>query len=164
MAPKMLALYPEANYTSAGLRFSDIAQSIEITGRNLAVTNALGNNTWNAENMILPATHFTDQAYYWYAATKMSASSLTSAPIKSTLGAANVPTAQIMQKYLLSFVITGDPNTLWANDTGKTYWPKYNERAAASPTVMLFNTNNMTLGGDDLATGKSLFWNKALWY
>lgn len=62
-----------------------------------------------------------------------------------------------MQKYLLSFVLTGNPNTLWPND--KIYWPKYGN---ATNTIN-FNTT-MSITFDDLANDKSLFWNKALWY
>lgn len=62
-----------------------------------------------------------------------------------------------MQKYLLSFVLTGNPNTLWPND--KIYWPKYGN---ATNTIN-FNTT-MSITFDDLANDKSLFRNKALWY
>ncbi|KAK3936038.1 Alpha/Beta hydrolase protein [Diplogelasinospora grovesii] len=33
----------------------------------------------------------------------------------------NATIARQMQKYLLSFVLTGDPNSMWSGD--KTYWP-----------------------------------------
>jgi hypothetical protein len=61
-----------------------------------------------------------------------------------------------MQKYLLSFVLTGDPNTMWPND--KLYWPQY-----GNGTQIVLN-DTFSLGQDDLANAKSLFWNKALWY
>lgn len=62
-----------------------------------------------------------------------------------------------MQKHLLSLVLTGNPNTLWAND--KLYWPQYDN----SSTQLVFN-DTFYLGPDDLANDRSLFWNKALWY
>jgi carboxylesterase type B len=65
----------------------------------------------------------------------------------------------MMQKYLLSFVLTGDPNTMWADD--KLYWPTYNTSTVG--TELVFNTTFSTQD-DDLASEKSLFWNKALWY
>jgi len=65
----------------------------------------------------------------------------------------------MMQKYLLSFVLTGDPNTMWPDD--KIYWPQYNNSTAG--TQIVFNTT-FYLGEDDLANAKSLYWNKALWY
>jgi carboxylesterase type B len=64
-----------------------------------------------------------------------------------------------MQKYLLSFVITGNPNSLWVED--KTYWPQYGTNASQ---IVLSNSTTFDLGVDDLATNRSLFWNKALWY
>jgi carboxylesterase type B len=64
-----------------------------------------------------------------------------------------------MQKYLLSFVLTGNPNTMWADD--KIYWPQYNESSVG--TQVVFN-DTFTVADDDLANSKSLFWNKALWY
>lgn len=62
-----------------------------------------------------------------------------------------------IQKYLLSFVLTGDPNTLWADD--KPYWPQYGNASRK----LVFNSS-FYLAEDDLANAKSLFWNKALWY
>lgn len=160
----MLALYPESSYASAGLRFADIAQSIEMTARTLAVTNALGNNTWNGETIIPPATHQLDQSYYWYSPYKLPVTNATApAPFPGGF-AVDVKTAVLMQKYLLSFVMTRDPNEMWSNDTGKMYWPKYTENKNAIGTTILFNTTEMSLGGDDLANQKSMFWNKALWY
>lgn len=68
-----------------------------------------------------------------------------------------VHTQRKMQKYLLSFVLTGNPNKKWAND--KIYWPKYGSNA----TELVFNSTMYTQG-DDLANAKSLYWNEALWY
>jgi carboxylesterase type B len=65
----------------------------------------------------------------------------------------------MMQKYLMSFVLTGNPNTLWSED--KLEWPLYNSSSAG--TELVFNTTFYTQD-DDLANAKSVFWNKALWY
>lgn len=62
-----------------------------------------------------------------------------------------------MQKYLLSFVHTGNPNTMWPND--KIYWPKYGSNA----TQIVFNST-IHLEKDNLANAKSEHWNEALWY
>jgi carboxylesterase type B len=59
-----LALYPEDDYTSPGLRFSDMKQSFDLTAHNLAATNAMNNKTWNAMVALDQATHGTDQSYY----------------------------------------------------------------------------------------------------
>jgi len=67
----------------------------------------------------------------------------------------------MMQKYLMSFVLTGNPNTKWADD--KLFWPKYLNGTDYAYTELVFN-DTFTLQEDDLATGKSLFWNKALWW
>lgn len=64
-----------------------------------------------------------------------------------------------MQKYLLSFVLTGNPNTMWPKD--KLTWPKYS--TGSNGVNLVFNTT-FTTKEDDLANQKSLFWNKALWY
>ena len=65
----------------------------------------------------------------------------------------------MMQKYLLSFVLTGNPNSKWPED--KLEWPLYNTTAAG--VQLVFNTTFYT-DVDDLATEKTLYWNKALWY
>lgn len=61
---KLLELYPESEYSSPGLRFSDMKQSFDLTAHNLAVTQALGNKTWNAMVALGAATHGTNQNYY----------------------------------------------------------------------------------------------------
>lgn len=74
----------------------------------------------------------------------------------------NATVAVTMQKYLLSFVLTGDPNGQWADD--KLFWPRYNESESSSAgTELVFNTTMYTQD-DDLAIEKVVYWNKALWY
>lgn len=148
---EILALYPESDYTSPGLRFSDIEQSFELTSHNLALTNGLHNQTWNAMVALGEAPHGTDQDYYWYSTYALSGDIQTN-PVNAT-------TARIMQKYLLSFALTGNPNTLWPND--KIEWPLYN--TSTNGVEIVFNTT-MYLQADSLANAKSRFWNKALWY
>ncbi|RLN02770.1 hypothetical protein BBJ28_00011396 [Nothophytophthora sp. Chile5] len=198
MVDELLELYPEADYESAGLRFADMKQSFDLTGKNLALTNALKNSTWNAEVALDSATHGTDQSYYWYSTYTLSTSSgsssaddyttsTTTATSSSTSGdsvgetsstgtmdgsstggmgmgggssSVNATIAVMMQKYLMSFVLTGDPNTMWADD--KLYWPQYGNESGPG-TQIVFN-DTFTLAEDDLANEKSLFWNKALWY
>ncbi|GMF23037.1 unnamed protein product [Phytophthora lilii] len=197
---ELLELYPEDDYDSAGLRFADMKQSFDLTGKNLALTHALNNQTWNAEVALSSATHGTDQSYYWYSTYSLSTSSSSSSETTTTTttmassgasttsvgdasstgmtdgsstggpggaggmggmggSSVNATIAVMMQKYLLSFVLTGNPNTMWADD--KIYWPQYNE--SSSGIQMIFN-DTFTTGDDDLANSKSLFWNKALWY
>ncbi|RLN92143.1 hypothetical protein BBJ28_00023152 [Nothophytophthora sp. Chile5] len=198
MVDELLELYPEADYESAGLRFADMKQSFDLTGKNLALTNALKNSTWNAEVALDSATHGTDQSYYWYSTYTLSTSSgsssadsyttatttttssstssvsvgeasSTSTTDGSSAGgmgmgggssSVNATIAVMMQKYLMSFVLTGDPNTMWADD--KLYWPQYGNESGPG-TQIVFN-DTFTLAEDDLANEKSLFWNKALWY
>ncbi|KAE9309974.1 hypothetical protein PR003_g20380 [Phytophthora rubi] len=194
---ELLALYPEDDYESAGLRFADMKQSFDLTGKNLALTHALNNQTWNAEVALSTATHGTDQSYYWYSTYTLSTSSTGSSSSDTTTASSgvsattvgdasgtgmtdgsstggpggaggmggmgsssvNATVAVMMQKYLLSFVLTGNPNTMWAED--KIYWPLYNESSVG--TQIVFN-DTFTVADDDLANAKSLFWNKALWY
>lgn len=66
--------------------------------------------------------------------------------------------AVAMQKYLLSFLLTGDPNGRWATET------TYRRRYGTSAAKLVFNTSAFTTQADDLANQKCLFWNKALWY
>ncbi|KAG2867177.1 hypothetical protein PC118_g1534 [Phytophthora cactorum] len=63
----------------------------------------------------------------------------------------------MMQTYLLSFVITGNSNTMWPDD--KLYWPQYNEYKVGTEIVF---DDTFTVADDDLANSKSLFWNKEL--
>lgn len=63
-ASTALALYPESDYTSPGLRFADMKQHFDLTAHNLALTHAMKNQTWNAMVNISSATHGTDQSYY----------------------------------------------------------------------------------------------------
>ncbi|KAK8200049.1 esterase [Phyllosticta capitalensis] len=181
---ELLELYPEDDYESPGLRFSDMKQSFDLTGKNLALTHALKNNTWNARVSLDSATHGTDQSYYWYSTYSLSSSSSSSssgsAPSSSSNSTSSNSTsaggmsggmggsssvdstvAIKMQKYLLSFVLTGNPNTKWADD--KLFWPKYNANNNTKGNQICFN-NTMYITDDDLANDKSLFWNKALWY
>ncbi|KAG6975298.1 hypothetical protein JG688_00002528 [Phytophthora aleatoria] len=112
--------------TSAGLRFADMKQSLDLTAKNLALTNALKNATRSAGSGLLKALR-EDLSLAW--------------------------------TYLLSFVITGNSNTMWPDD--KLYWPQYNESSVGTEIVF---DDTFTVADDDLANSKSLFWNKALWY
>ncbi|KAL3671097.1 hypothetical protein V7S43_004279 [Phytophthora oleae] len=171
---ELLELYPEDDYESAGLRFADMKQSFDLTAKDIALTHALNNQTWNAEVALGEATHGTDQNYYWYSTytlETMSSSSLLDATTTETLSAGEAATdgavtttvnstiAIAMQKYLVSFVLTGNPNSVWPEDN--IYWPMFNESTVG--TQIVFN-DTFTIADDDLANAKSLFWNKALWY
>ncbi|KAG6606502.1 Para-nitrobenzyl esterase [Phytophthora cinnamomi] len=168
---ELLELYPAADYASAGLRFNDMQQSAQVTSKNLGLTYALGNQTWNGEVGISPAKHGTDQSYYFYStytlsiptndstATLTSEASALTALASSITSPVDTTIARQMQKYLLSFVITGNPNSVWLDD--KPYWPQYNESSDGAELV--FN-DSITVVADDLANEKGLYWNKALWY
>jgi len=64
-----------------------------------------------------------------------------------------------MQKYLMSFVLTGDPNTLWAED--KPSWPLYGN---GTQEIVFNNDQEFYLRADDLVNERSAFWNQGLWY
>lgn len=159
-------------------------QSFDLTAHNLAFSHALDNNTWNAMVQIDQSTHGTDQSYYWYSTYTLSSSS-SSDDSSSTTGpsgsnnattsssnstsfpgggpgggssSVDVATAIKMQKYLMSFVLTGNPNTMWAED--KLEWPLYNE----SNYDLVFNTTDFYTQFSNLENAKTAFWNKALWY
>ncbi|KAG8985346.1 hypothetical protein FRB94_000932 [Tulasnella sp. JGI-2019a] len=178
-----LTLYPASDYSSVGLQCVDMRQSFDLTAHNLAATSALKNQTWNAEVAIGAATHGTDQSYYFYgqsaaaiggggaggdapAGVTIGGNSTTSGNSTTTIGAGgpggstsvNATVAVMMQKYMLSFVLSGNPNTKWAGD--KPNWPMY----GSSSTELVFNTTGFYTQYDALANAKSLFWNKALWY
>ncbi|KAK6067571.1 esterase [Seiridium cupressi] len=188
---QILAYYPEEDYTSAGLRFADMKQHFDLTAHNLALTNALNNQTWKAMVALDSATHGTDQSYYWYSTYSLDTSSSDTTTTTSSAAAAatsavstgnstsgnstssgpggagggmgsssvDATVAVTMQKYLLSFILSGNPNTEWADD--KLFWPLYNESTAG--TELVFNTS-MYIQDDDLALDKVVYWNKALWY
>jgi len=61
---RILELYPESDYSSPVLRFSDMKQSFDLTAHNLAITQALNNKTWNAAVALGSAGHGADQSYY----------------------------------------------------------------------------------------------------
>lgn len=166
-----LALYPAADYASPGLRFADMKQSFDLTAHNMALTHALDNKTWNAMVEIDQSTHGTDQSYYWYstytladatsdaaASTSANSSAAGGAGMTSSSSAVDVATAVKMQKYLMSFVLTGNPNTMWSGE--RLEWPLYNE----SGYDLVFNTSGFYTQPSDLENEKAAFWNKALWY
>lgn len=163
----LLELYPEDDYTSPGLRFSDMKQQFDLTAHNMAFTHAMDNQTWNAMVQIDQSTHGTDQSYYWYSTYTLSSSSdnattttssNSTAPGGGSSTSVDVATAIKMQKYLMSFVLTGNPNTMWSED--KLEWPLYSEGAED----LVFNTTGFYTQPSDLATEKVTQWNKALWY
>ncbi|EGZ09277.1 hypothetical protein PHYSODRAFT_249859 [Phytophthora sojae] len=168
---ELLELYPAEDYANAGLRFNDMQQSAQVTSKNLGLTYALGNQSWNAEVGISPAKHGTDQSHYFYSTytlsipTNDSTATLTSeaaaltALSSSITSPVNATVARQMQKYLLCFVITSNPNSAWPDD--KPYWPRYNE---SSDGVEIVFNDTITVADDDLANEKSVYWNKALWY
>ncbi|GMF24661.1 unnamed protein product [Phytophthora lilii] len=154
----LLGLYPEADYDSAGLRFADMKQSFDLTAKDIRgmLKVALG-----------AATHGVDQNYYWYSTYLLATASGSSSDITTTTATlsageaasagavtttVNATIAVTMQKYLLSFVLTGNPNFVWPDD--KIYWPLYNESSVG--TQIVFN-DTFTTADDDLANAKSLF-------
>ncbi|CAN8095494.1 unnamed protein product [Discula destructiva] len=161
----VLALYPAADYTSPGLRFADLKQHFDLTAHNMAFTHALDNQTWNGMVQIDQSTHGTDQSYYWYSTYSL-ADSTSSANATSALKSRQAPSASTvdvatavkMQKYLMSFVLTGNPNTMWSED--KLEWPLYSEGGQD----LVFNTTAFFTQASDLENEQVAFWNKALWY
>lgn len=169
-AEEALVLYPEDDYESPGLRFSDMKQHFDLTAHNMAFTHAMSNQTWNGMVQIDQATHGTDQSYYWYSTWTLSSDSATTTTNSSGSAgggagggfgggsAVDTATAIKMQKYLLSFVLTGNPNTQWPED--KLEWPLYSEGGQD----LVFNTSGLYTQASDLENAKVAFWNKALWY
>ena len=90
---EILALYPESDYTSPGLRFSDMKQSFDLTAHNLALTQALNNQTWNAMVALGKATHGTDQSYYWYSTYTLSSSTTSTSTASNSSSTASTPAA-----------------------------------------------------------------------
>ncbi|KAI9991064.1 hypothetical protein PInf_018685 [Phytophthora infestans] len=164
----LLDMYPAEDYESAGLRFNDIRQSYEITAKNYGLCNALNNETWNAEIAISPAKHGTDQSYYFYRThSLMDSSNETTtnfnageaALVGAITSPVNATAARMMQKYLLSFVLTGNPNTMWPDD--KLYWPQYNASSLGAQIVI---NETFSVSEYALANVRSVHWNIALWY
>ncbi|KAM0752975.1 alpha/beta-hydrolase [Meredithblackwellia eburnea MCA 4105] len=87
--------------------------------------------------------------------------------MSSSLSGNETAIAVQMQRYLLSFVITGNPNSLASvNSTAViteiSSWPRY----GGNPDhVVEFNTTGFSVTHyDELDNNQVRFWNKALWY
>ncbi|PNS20315.1 Secreted lipase [Sphaceloma murrayae] len=149
---QILALYPAEDYSSQAFRFSYIYEGFHHTAHGLALTHALKNQTWNAYVQIPPSTHGSDLPLYFY---------FSNGTVTPTQGL-----ARKMQKYLLSLVITGDPNKYWPKQ--KIYWPRYSSLEGGAQLVinntLSQNETFRIVAGDDLDNAKTLFWNKGLWY
>ncbi|KAI3396786.1 hypothetical protein diail_11686 [Diaporthe ilicicola] len=160
-------LYREDDYESPGLRFSDMKQHFDLTAHNMAFTHAMDDQIWNGMVQIDQSTHGTDQSYYWYSTWTLSSDSTSTTTNTSSStrtggfgdsSPVDTATAIKMQKYLMSFVLTGNPNTQWPDD--KLEWPLYSE----SGYDLVFNTSGFYTQTSDLENAKVAFWNKALWY
>jgi len=77
----MLVRFPASAYSSPALRFADMRNTFAYTAHDIALTNALNNNTWNALTTLDAAVHGSDQAYYCKTSSSvcLSSSSVTSA-------------------------------------------------------------------------------------
>ncbi|ETO69680.1 hypothetical protein F444_13776 [Phytophthora nicotianae P1976] len=151
---------------NANLRFADMKQSFDLTDKNIALTHALNNETWNAQVALGAASHGADQNYYWYSTYTLNTSSNSSSEAETTNAteaagvgavttAVNATIAVSMQKYLVSFVLTGNPNSVWSED--KIYWPMFNESSVGAQIVL---NDTFSVADDSLANAKSLFWNR----
>ncbi|QSZ35471.1 hypothetical protein DSL72_008341 [Monilinia vaccinii-corymbosi] len=165
---EILRLYPSTDYASESHRLADILQSLDLTAHNFALTEALKNQTWNAMVALDNATHGTDQNYYWYSNFTLVETNSTTATTGNAASAGIVTTKDVdrdvalkMQKYLVSFILTGDPNTMWRED--KMDWPMHGGNSSSAGRELVFN-HTMYIQGDSLANDRSRFWNMALWY
>ncbi|KAI0129508.1 hypothetical protein BJ170DRAFT_277008 [Xylariales sp. AK1849] len=57
--------YPGADYASLGLRIDDMKKQFDLTVHIHAITDALGNNPWNALVALGGVMQETDQGYYY---------------------------------------------------------------------------------------------------
>ncbi|KAL7412590.1 major facilitator superfamily domain-containing protein [Mrakia frigida] len=164
-------LYPAADFESQGLRFSHATQHYDLVGKVLPATKAYANRTYNYINNLGAATHGSDQSYWWYNSNAVVDTSISiGGGMASSISGNGTEIAKRMQQYLLSFVITGNPNTLFAgqNTTSENGlalledgWPLYN----GNPTdqVVSFDETGFSIVGDELDSDQVKFWNKALW-
>ncbi|WVQ82598.1 hypothetical protein IAT38_004728 [Cryptococcus sp. DSM 104549] len=86
--------------------------------------------------------------------------------MSTSLSDSEILVAQQMQRYLVSFILSGDPNTYASGGSGNiTYadeWPLYGSEDKVlefQPEAAGFN-----ITGDELDSAQVQFWNKALWY
>ncbi|ETM41014.1 hypothetical protein L914_13172, partial [Phytophthora nicotianae] len=104
------------------------------------------------------------QTYYFYNTNSLMGSSngtttgfsaAEAALVGAITSPVNAAVARMMQKYLLSFVLAGNPNTVWPDD--KLYWPQYNDSSLGTQIV-----TNETFSVDEyaLANAKSVHWDK----
>ncbi|ETI41009.1 hypothetical protein F442_13569 [Phytophthora nicotianae P10297] len=144
----------------------DVLTYLPHSFQNIVLTHALNNETWSAQVALGAASHGADQNYYWYSTYTLNTSSNSSSEAETTdateaagvgavTTAVNATIAVSMQKYLVSFVLTGNPNSVWSED--KIYWPMFNESSVGAQIVL---NDTFSVADDSLANAKSLFWNR----
>jgi carboxylesterase type B len=118
LSPSALAtinsLYPSSNFDyNETTRFLQVDADFQFNCKIYALSNAFKGNTFNYYFSVPPAIHTTDDPY-----------TFNGGPHEADGFVTNSTVADILQKYLISFIKTGDPNAAYP---GLPQWPKYGE-------------------------------------
>ncbi|KAF5370650.1 hypothetical protein D9758_001992 [Tetrapyrgos nigripes] len=127
---------------------ASIEQEYDITSKALPPAKALNGETYNYVSHLGSATHGSDQSYAFYGQD-------TSASMDGDGGSEeiNEEIAITFQQYLVSFIITGDPNAKFSNFTN---WPKY---GSEGNVLAINDTSGLSIVSDELDTEAVRFWN-----
>lgn len=119
----------------------------------LPATRAYSNRTFNFVSTFGSAGHGSEQAYLWYDPTATSTGVTTGRD--AALNATQIERAIQAQKWLVSYVIEGNPNTLFAAPSSGE-WPKYE----VAQQVMQMADDGFSLVEDALDNNRTEWWNK----
>ena len=130
-------------YTTPQQRSDLAVKEYLITCQTVSIAKAYRNQTHNYIFGIAPAIHAQDLAYTYY-------------PNGVTPGF-YPKVATTLQKYLVNFVLTGNPNK---DEMGLAPWPLFGQRAAA----INFTETGVSQTISDSANSRCAFWNRADYY
>jgi carboxylesterase type B len=140
-------LYPDVldgsfGYRDELTRAALLTSELSFTCNDNYMARAFGNRTFAYEFTIPPALHGMDVPYTFFNG--------------DTSQVENVTVAKVMQEFITSFAITGQPSSrTWGHAI-----PEY----GANANIVNLGLNTITLQKDETANPRCLFWQKALYY
>jgi carboxylesterase type B len=140
----MESLYPPADFDfNETARFLQADNDYQFNCKIYALNYAFNGSPYNYYFSVPPAIHTTDLSYTFNGGPNQGG------PIT------NVTVADILQKYLISFIQTGNPNTVFP---GLPYWPQY-----GSGVELNINQTFIDLMQTDLNTPQCHWWVQGLY-
>ena len=141
----MEALYPPANFgNNETVRFLQADNDFQFNCKIYALSNAFNGATYNYYFSVPPAIHTTDDPY-----------TFNGGPHEADGFVTNGTVADILQKYLISFIKTGNPNTEYP---GLLNWPTYGNGVQIN-----FNQSFIDVIPTDLDTPQCAWWVQGLY-